>query len=68
MIRRTAVVLVGLATAGFFTVGTAVAAPTDSGPQGTSQGSSQGNASPAPAGNVLGSLLGGVKQTLGQGL
>ncbi|WP_211273325.1 hypothetical protein, partial [Streptomyces hirsutus] len=64
MIRRTAIVLAGLVTAGLFAMGTAVAAPMDSAPQE----SSQGNAGLGPAGGVLGSLVGGVKQTLGQGL
>ncbi|MGY0068597.1 hypothetical protein ACWZEH_17650 [Streptomyces sp. QTS137] len=66
MIRRIAIVLTGLVTAGFFAVGTATAAPTDSGPQ--PQEASQEKAGLDSTGNVLGSLIGGIKETLGQGL
>ncbi|MEF9905177.1 hypothetical protein [Streptomyces sp. P9-A2] len=64
MMRRLAIVLTGLVTAGFLAVGTAAAAPTDSGPQEAPQG----KAALGSPNDLLGGLLGGVKQTLGQGL
>ncbi|MFE9927026.1 hypothetical protein ACFYQA_37505 [Streptomyces sp. NPDC005774] len=64
MMRHIAIVLTGLVTAGFFAMGTAAAAPTDSGPQEAPQE----KAALGSPGDLLSGLLGGVKQTLGQGL
>lgn len=64
MLRRIAVVLTGLAAAGFLATGAASAAPAhDPHPLTAKE-----KAGLRLAGDMLGSLFGGVEQTLGRGL